>query len=739
MVKYEIKDFTMSCGDLVDLACKAPCTVYSVLYDNGLIDDPVAGMTAAEIAAYSEKPCCFTAEFDVPALAISMKNVYIRFHGLDTLCRIEINGTQIAKVNNMHRTYTYDIKTKVDIGKNTLKLYFDPPKADERNLRKSYSSFGSEISPKLPDMGIFRKIELIAFNNKIISDIKVKQTHSDTSVRLDLSLDTIGQDEFARAVATLTAPGGNVYFCGFIGGEGTITIGDPNLWWPNGLGVQSIYRLNVNLYSGEEIEDAYEMNIGLRTVAVTRDEKTGKATLLINKVPMFLMGADYMPEDILTSRLSEKRTRALLESAKEANFNTIFVHGSGYYPENYFFDACDELGLLVWQRVLVDDCEGDITPELRENIKAELKDNIQRMTNHPSLGVVLGNSRVSAMFDESEKPGLSYYFSAFEGMNVFDFEGSLAGDIITLNNPSIPTYDGVCTFTSPDKRNIGSDVFELHGASREAVITMLDRAYEYYPYANGMKELTYVIGMSAAEYARDAVVKTRCEDEKPMGISMGAMNSPWPTVSPAGIDYYGNRKPLHYYEHRFFTPVIVTAEQKGTRVRFRVANDMKGDYHGVFAYAIMDNKNRPVFRDSFPIRARASSKMEVHNVDLGSIIPGHEKEYYLLYSVSDNSTKASQGIHLFTKNKRFNFLKPTFTYEIEGSGTDHTVAVASDCFAKGVEISFDGVKTQMANNYFDIAGKAPVKIRFTTERAETVEKLSRVIRIRSIYDLGGEE
>ena len=99
---------------------------------------------------------------------------------------------------------------------------------------------------------------------------------------------------------------------------------------------------------------------------------------------------------------------------------------------------------------------------------------------------------------------------------------------------------------------------------------------------------------------------------------------------------------------------------KGTKAKFVVSNDMRQDYVGVFAYAIMNRKNQPVFRDSFPIRARASSNLEVHNVDLASVISGHENEYYLTYSVADKINDASRGIHLFTKTKRFKFFPQNF-------------------------------------------------------------------------------
>jgi len=737
MVRQEIKKFYMDCREYKGLDCLVPCSLYSVLFEHGIIEDPSVSDDTDALVRYSDGGCTFLADFEVTPLIMSMKNVYLRFAGLDTLCRIEINGKEIAVTDNMHRTYDFDVKTKLDVGKNTLKLIFSKPESAP-NLRKAYGSFGKDASPALYDMGIFRKIEIIAFNHKIISDVKVKQIHTENSVRLDLKIDTLGYDELSRAVATMTSPAGNVYFCGFVGGEGSITVTDPNLWWPNGLGMQNLYKLNVNLYSDSDLEDTYDMRIGLRTVAMNTDSDESK--LLINGTPMFAMGGEYMPEDILTVRASESRTRTILEDAKRANFNSVFIHGSGHYPENYFFDICDELGLAVWAEIPVENVEAENTAAFAENVKAELRNNLTRIAHHPSLAVIVGNERVAALFDSDEDArSFANSFSLFEGMNVFDLSGESKGHFAKVGYDSLPTYDSILKFTKPENRNIGSKLFELHGANNESVVNMLAGAYEEYPYANGMKELSYVMGLYSANASMRAVEKIRRENRNLLGVLMHRMNDTWPSLSPSAVDYYGGRKPLHYYEREFFSPVRISVVHHGTRVKFVVCNDMRQDYVGVFSYAIMNNRNKPVFRDSFPIRARASSNLEVHNVDLGSVILGHENEYYLSYSVADKSNEASKGTYLFTKIKRFNFPKPEYAVEITGNGMEYIATVGADCFVKGVEVSFDGAKVSLDRNYFDITGRAPVRIHLTTPRMTTVEKLKRVMKIRSVYDLGREE
>jgi beta-mannosidase len=736
MVRQEIKKFYMDCGGHKGLECLAPCTLYSVLHDRGIISDPSLSDNISELSRYAEAGCVFYTDFEITPLVMSMKNIYMRFAGLDTVCRIEINGKEIATTDNMHRTYDFEVKTKLILGMNTLKMTFSKP-VFTPHLRKGLRPFGGAVIPELCDMGIFRKIEIIAFNHKIISNVKVKQTHTDDSVRLDLKINTVGYDELSRAVATMTSPAGNVYFCGFVGGEGSITITDPNLWWPNGLGMQNLYKLSINLYSESDLEDTYEMKIGLRTVSMSCED--GARTLMINGTPMFVMGGEYMPEDVLVTRVSERKTRALLEDARRANFNSILIHGSGYYPDNYFFDACDELGLAVFAEVPLEDVSIEDSREFADNVKMEIIDNFIRVAHHASLAVIVGSERVSKLFASDEDARrFADGLSNFDGMHVFDLNGECKKNLTFVGHSSLPTYDTVMKFTNPENRNIGSRLFELHGADHGSVVRMLSGAYTDYPYANGMKELSYVMGLYSADASMREVQAARREKQRPLGVIMHRMNDIWPSLSPSAVDYYGGRKPLHYYEREFFAPVRISVVKNGTRVKFIVSNDMRQDYVGVFAYAIMNNKNQPVFRDSFPIRARASSNLEVHNADLGSVISGHEEEYYISYSVSDKSSEASKGTYLFTNTKRFNFLKPEYNVDIIGNGMEYIANVGADCFVKGVEISFEGEDVTVDRNYFDITGKATVRIHLTTPRMTTVEKLKRVMKIRSVYDLGRE-
>ena len=106
----------------------------------------------------------------------------------------------------------------------------------------------------------------------------------------------------------------------------------------------------------------------------TKDKWGESFATCVNGVNIFAMGADYIPEDHLLGRVTPETTRALLEKAVFANFNSIRVWGGGYYPDDWFYDMCDEMGLVVWQDFMFACAVYDLTPEFEANITAEFID-----------------------------------------------------------------------------------------------------------------------------------------------------------------------------------------------------------------------------------------------------------------------------------------------------------------------------------------------------------------------------
>ena len=807
MQKIKITSFRMDHGENKGLTCSVPCSLYSVLLEHKLIKDPFFGENERELTALSETSVDFTSELEVPSSFIASHNQILRLHGVDTLATVYLNGHAVATTDNMHRTYDIDVKGRLHIGRNLLKISIASPLLEMRarqeaqpltgdgnsskgiaQLRKAYYMSGWDWAPKLPDMGIFRDVELIAYDHRIIDRIDVRQTHLEDEVNIDITLHTLGNDDMSRAVATLVSPGAKVYYCGLVDGKGTINVKNPNLWWPNGLGAQNLYKLSVNLYSGTELEDSRDIRIGLRTLELSRekDEYGEEFAFKVNGEKFFSMGANYVPEDSILPRLDRTRTKRLLTDCKTAGFNTVRVWGGAFYPYDYFYDLCDELGLVVWQDFMVACCNIRLNDGFLENFTAEFYDNFRRIAHHPSLGLVCGNNEMELAVMEwagydgeqvrrdylklyedilpalsrevlpdtpywpaspssgggfdapnAEDRGDGHYWACWGGGMPFeDVRDRYFRFCSEFGFESLPSLKTVRAFATEEDMNLFSPVMEHHQRNKGGNLKMLTHGSLNYRQPLSFEDTVYMSQLVQADAIRYAVEHFRRHRGRCMGTTYWQLNDCWPVSSWSSIDYYGRWKALHYYARRFYSPTLVIAEESGTRVDFSFSNEQRRSFTGTLCYAIKDVNNRVIYSKEHGFFCEQMSSVDIISEDFAPIVQGREREVYLEYFVRGNDTVVSRGTLLFVKPKSFSFPKVSLSVKISGADTDFILEVSADCYARGVELDFTDADGVFDDNYFDITSDTPVRIAFKSRRPVSVELLRRTLTVKTVYSIG---
>lgn len=410
------EDFTHPAGWF---AATAPGTVHQDLLTAGQIPDPFYGLNEREVQWVGERDWLYRCAFEVSAELLAHDSLDLCFDGLDTFATVWLNGAPILTSNNMFVPHRLAVKPLLKIGANEIRILFESALLKGKALEAAYGQrrawngdvsrlyvrkaqyhYGWDWGPTLLTVGLWRAARLEAYTARLAEvhcpavvapdlatatlpvTLTVAGANADTTARLEV-IDPNGQ---SVATATLST-GVNTH---------TVTVARPQLWWPNGHGPQSLYTLRATLERNGEVLDRHEQRLGLRRLRLVQEpvmNEPGTTFLFeINNRPIFCGGANWIPADSFTPRLTRERYQQLLRAAAGAHMTMLRVWGGGIYEDDVFYDLCDELGLLVWQDFMFACGLYPAHPEFQASVRAEAEANVRRLRHHPALALWCGNN-----------------------------------------------------------------------------------------------------------------------------------------------------------------------------------------------------------------------------------------------------------------------------------------------------------------------------------------------------------
>ena len=781
-----------------------PGSVYSFLLDNRLMEDPFYRTNELDALKIMENDFTFSRTFDFTRPEAGVP-VFLHCDGLDTLCDLSLNGHPVATTDNMHRTYEFDVTSLLVSGENTIEATFHsankymkekqkqeplPETGDPLNgyahLRKALCMSGWDWGPRLPDAGIWRDISLVIADSDRLAEVHITQRHENGRVFVTPTVTT--QRGTAEIRIQVTSPDGSAFE---LPANTESEIDNPMLWWPHGLGDANLYAFRVELLENGKVVDNRALRIGLRTLKLIREkDKYGESFCHeVNGVRFFAMGADYIPEDNILSRITEERTRKLLEQCVQCNFNAIRVWGGGFYPHDFFFDLCDELGLVVFEDLMFACMRISRDEAMHENIAVEVRENLTRIRHHACLAVISGNNEVEEMmiheavdlkyadltavylkiFEDmipgimkevcpeipyvpsspsscghfidprNENYGDSHYWKVWHGGLPFtEYRNHYFRYLSEFGFESFPCEKTVNSFTLPEERNIFSRTMEMHQRSNGANMKILPYLASTFRYPCDFGTLLYASQLLQAEAIRYGVEHLRRNRGRCMGALYWQLNDIWPVASWASIDYYGRYKALQYVAKRFFAPVMISCKEIGeTTTRPYVI--MEQGYHDYSTQAQLCVTNETLA----PVTGTVC--WELRSADSTILSQGTQE-----VTVPALESLWLDNMDFHKTDVENNYLSYSFVVDgqVVSSGSvlftvpkhfnfrdpnlrcelsGGEITVYADTYAKYVEIDSPDSDFILSDNYFDMnAGSRTVRI---------LEGTPKTIRLRSVYDI----
>lgn len=403
-----------------------PGVVHLDLMRNNLAPDFYAGLNEhSDLAKRLESEnWVYSTSFEISETDLSNSKMELVFEGIDTYANVYLNDSLILEANNMFRNYTLSIKNLVKVGANKLRVHFTTPlNKHEYDLmkapyqlpsgnetgdvqvsaytRKAAYQFGWDWGPRFVTCGIWKPCYIRMWNDFKITNfysqtISVVNNWATLFFQFDLESDSTYADPVVVEMLGLEF---QIYVKE---GKNEVKfyhqIENPKLWYPNGYGEQPIYSSNLFLRNSNTFEKIHsaKVNFAIRTIELVngKDSIGTSFYFKVNGQPIFMKGANYIPQDLFLPRVTNDKTENLLQLVENANMNMIRVWGGGIYESDFFYTQCDLRGILVWQDFMFANSMYPATTEFHENVAAEIEDNVKRLRNHPCIALWCGNNEI---------------------------------------------------------------------------------------------------------------------------------------------------------------------------------------------------------------------------------------------------------------------------------------------------------------------------------------------------------
>ena len=808
------------------LPATVPGCVHTDLMANGVIEDPFYRLNERDVQWIDKVDWEYKTNFLVKKDILRKTRVALDFKGLDTYADVFVNGQQVVSTDNMFREYLVDVKPFLKEGDNELLVKFRSPinegvkKYDANGFvipisdndlakigeveggkmvsvytRKAGYHFGWDWGPRLVPSGIWRPVHLKAWDETLIKNLQIVQKEvRGTAAKFTAIIEVdsernapatfqVGVDSAIVASRVINLVKGiNSYSLEF-------EIKNPKLWWTNGLGEQPLYQISAHLTTDGRTTQRTD-RIGIRILELVRnpDENGTSFYFKLNGIPVFMKGANYIPNDVFLPRVSEENYRNVINTAKTSNMNMLRVWGGGVYEDDLFYDLCDEAGILVWQDFMFACAMFPGDEAFLNNVKEEAADNIKRLRNHPSIALWCGNNEILAAWynwgwkekeeaksqenadkiwkayedifhkvlpeaverhDPSRaywssspssgtgipadlKNGDEHYWGVWWGKEPFEtYATHIARFMSEYGFQSFPELKTVKQYALPEDYSISSEVMNAHQRSSIGNKTIEYYMLQQYRQPKDFESFLYANHVLQAEGSKFALEGHRRAMPYCMGSLYWQINDCWPVASWSSTDYYQRWKALQYYVKKGFAPVLVSPYLEGNFLKVGIVNDELRKINGQLNLRMVDFDGKVVWERSVLANVAEKSSYSYYDVNRYDFLAGKDsRKQVLVAELVENGKVIASNLFYFRPVKELNLPVPEVMHEITQEEGGYHISIKSDKLAKHVFLTIGDHEGFFSDNYFDLLPGEKIEIQLKSSISLT--KLKEALQIRTL-------
>jgi len=795
-----------------------PGCVHTDLLANKLIDDPFYRDNEKKQQWIDKKDWEYQTTFKVTQQTFARENVELVFEGLDTYAQVYLNEQLVLKADNMFRTWRIDAKKSLKTGVNTLRIVFRSPVNEilpvmaklnyqlpapndqgEKTspfTRKAPYHYGWDWGPRFVTSGIWRPVSLHAWDVARVNDLQVVvkkisngiaeltatvEVEASTAGTATILLDNLTDKTVAgKQQVNLNTGTNHVSF--------DFKVARPRLWWPNGLGAQPLYNFRARSLVNGRVTDEKTTKTGLRTLELRqqRDEDGQSFMFVINGIPVFAKGGNWIPADSFPTRIGKEKYRYLIKSVRDSNMNMLRVWGGGIYEADVFYELCDEMGILVWQDFMFACSMYPATQDFLDSVRAEAIDNVKRLRNHPSLVLWAGNNEIetgwmnwgwrqnlpASLWDDYKKifhgvlqevtakfdPSRPYWPSSPHGGLDDDPDSLRSGDVhfwrvwhaaepfsdYEKQKPrfmseygfqSFPNIETVKAYTLESERDIESPIMLAH--QRHPRGNQLVREYMLRDYAQpkDFESFLYVSQVLQADGIRVGAEHLRRIMPHNMGSLYWQINDCWPVASWSSIDYFGRWKALQYFARRFYSDLLVSPTVQKGYLKLFVVSDRPKAVPAKLRVTLMNFDGATLKSFLQDVTVAPLTSRSYFDLRVEELLGGTDGKNAVVYcELLVNGKVVSSHDYFFAPFKELTFSKPTITSEVSRIRGGYSVKLTTDKFAKAVYLSVAEQDGFFSDNFFNLAPGREVNVEFRSRELLTIEQFHERLRIRSVFD-----